>query len=348
MKKKRVTIYDIAEHLGVSGTTVSRALSDHYSIGKKTKKAVLKAAKEMGYIPNTVAAGLRKRYTNTIGVLIPWINRPFISSMISGIEEIANEAGYNVIISQSFDSYQKEVASVETFFSNRVDGVIVSLSMETEDYAHFQLFLDNDIPLVFADRVGKGLPVDKVMIDNFAAAFEATEYLIHSGCKRIAHFSGSPKREIYQLRKEGYQAALKKHGLPMDQNLIIYGLLSAEEVSQNVEILLSLSERPDAIFSANDTAAVNATLELKRTGLKIPEDISIMGFNDDPNASIVEPKLTTTAHPALDIGRASAHQVIKRIHSKETLKPEQIILPTQILVRGSTRKMKEQNVEVAI
>ena len=335
-KKKRVTIYDIAERLGVSGTTVSRALSDHHSIGKKTKKAVLKAAKEMGYIPNTIAAGLRKKQTNTIGVLIPWVNRSFISSLISGIEEVANEAGYNVIISQSCDSYKKEVAIVETFFSNRVDGVIASLSMETEDLSHFQLFLDNDIPLVLADRIGKDLPVDRVMIDNFAAAFEATEHLILSGCRRIAHLSGSPKREIYRLRKKGYEAALEKHGLPLDPDLIIYSLLSAEEGADNATALMKLAQHPDGIFSANDTAAVQVILELKKAGYRIPEDISVIGFNDDPISSIVEPQLTTVSHPALDIGRSSAHQVIKRINATDAMEPENIILPTRILGRDST------------
>ena len=341
-KKKRVTIYDIAERLGVSGTTVSRALSDHHSIGKKTKQAVLKAAKEMGYIPNTVAASLRKKQTNTIGVLIPWINRPFISSMISGIEEVANEAGYNVIISQSCDSYQKELANAEIFFSSRVDGVIVSLAMETADFSHIHLFLDNNIPLVLADRVGEDLPTDKVMVDNYGAAFEATEHLILSGCRRIAYFSGSARRNIYKLRKRGYEAALRKHRLPVDSDLIIYSLLSAEEGGRNAKVLMELAQPPDAIFSANDTAAVQALLELKKTGMNIPDDISIIGFNDDPIASIVEPRLTTVTLPALDIGRASARQLIKRINTQENIAPENIILPTRILVRDSTRSLESQ------
>ncbi|MEZ4850711.1 MAG: LacI family DNA-binding transcriptional regulator [Bacteroidia bacterium] len=338
-KKKRVTIYDIAKHLGVSGTTVSRALSDHHSIGDKTKKAVLQAAKEMGYIPNTIAAGLRKKQTNTIGVLIPWINRPFISSMISGIEEVANDAGYNVIISQSCDSYKKEVANAETFFSNRVDGVIASMAMETEDFSHFNLFIDNDIALVFADRVGKNLPQDKVMIDNFAAAFEATEYLIQSGCKRIAHFTGAPNREIYKLRRAGYQDALEKNGIPYNEKLVFSGLLSGEEGVRNAKAILELKELPDGIFSANDTVAVHAMIELKKAGLKIPDDISFIGFNDDPIASIVEPQLTTVSHPALEIGRSSARQIIKRINAKHSSPPENIVLPTQIIVRESTRKL---------
>lgn len=335
--KKRVTIYDIAKKLNVSSTTVSRALSDHHSIGKKTKKAVREMAREMNYQPNTIASSLRKNKTNTIGVLIPRINRPFISSFISGIEEVANKAGYNVLISQSHDSYEREVANASSFVSSRVDGIIASLAMETTDYSHFAQFDSYHIPLVLADRVCEDLVVDKVVIDNFSAAFNATEHLIESGYRRIAHFAGSSTRNVYKERIEGYIAALKKHGLPVDDNLIINGFLSREEGEEAAKKLLSLDVRPDAIFSANDTAAVSAMIYVQNQGLRIPEDLAFVGFNDDPIATIVQPPLTSVSHPALEIGKYAAERILKRIENPKLGPAEDIVLKTSLKVRQSSQ-----------
>lgn len=339
MKKNKVTIYDIADKLGVSATTVSRSLNDHYSISQKTKSLVRETAKDMGYVPNNLAASLRKKKTNAIAVMVPWVNRPFISSLISGIEEVANNEGYSVIISQSCDSFEREKANVKSFFSARVDGLIISLAMETEDFSHFQTFLDNNIPVVLADRTGIDLPVDKVTIDNFSAAFKATEHLIKAGCRRIVHFGGSAVREIYRQRKEGYLSALARHGIPNDPDLIIHNLLGADEGIENARKIMAMNQPPDGIFSANDTAAVHALLELKKAGWDIPNDIAIVGFNDDPISSIVEPKLTTISHPALEIGRTTARRLIKRICANEKMDPETIIIPTELLQRASSKKL---------
>ncbi len=342
--KKEVTIYDIAEQLNVSATTVSRALNDHFSIGKETTLAVKKLAKKMGYRPNTIASSLRKNKTNTIGVIVPWIHRPFISSLISGIEEVADKAGYNVIIAQSCDSYEKEVTKAQTLYSNRVDGLVVSLAMETKKYEHFYPFQQNDIPLVFVDRVSFEMEADRVIINNFDAAFNATEHLIKMGCRRIAHFAGAQHRNVYRERQEGYINALKKYNLPVDETLIVYSNLGMEEGMKGTEYLLKLSDPPDAIFSANDSAAVAAIQCAKEMGLKIPEDLAVVGFNNDRISSIVEPSLTTITHPAIDMGKIATQQVLKHKENKDVVQSETIVLKTGLTIRASSlRKVAIKN-----
>ena len=334
--KKEVTIYDIAEELNVSATTVSRALNDHFSIGKETTLAVKKLAKEMGYRPNIIASGLRKNKTNAIGVIVSWIHRPFISSLISGIEEVADKAGYNVIISQSNDSFEKEITKAQTLYASRVDGLIVSLAMDTKSYNHFYPFQQNDIPLVFVDRVSFEMETDRVIINNFDAAFTATEHLINIGCKRIAHFAGAQHRNIYKERQDGYVEALKKHNLPIEENLILHSNLSMEEGWKGTEYLLNLSTPPDAIFSANDSAAVSAIQCAKEMGIKIPEELAVVGFNNDRISSIVEPALTTIGHPAIDMGKIAAQQVLKQKENKDVVESETIVLKTELIIRESS------------
>lgn len=336
--KKEVTIYDLARELNVSPTTVSRALKDHFSIGKETTKAVKKRAKELGYQPNSIASNLRRNKTNTIGVIISWINRPFISSLISGIEEVANQAGYNVIISQSCDSYEKEVANAKTLLANRVDGLIVSLAMETEKFDHFKFFQKKDIPVVFVDRVANEIETDRVVIDNFAAGFKATEHLISMGCNRIAHFAGSQLRNVYKERQEGYIEALKSNKLPVNEELILYSNLSMEEGTRCAKHLMNLANPPDAIFSANDTAAVSAIQYAKQAGIRIPDDLSVVGFNNDPISSIIDPSLTTIIHPAFDMGRIAAQQALKHkdVKNKDIVESETIVLKTSLLLRKSS------------
>lgn len=341
MKKKgELTIYDIASQLKVSPSTVSRALKDHPSIGKKTKKAIQNFAAKNGYQPNAIAASLRNNKTNTIGVIISWINRPFISSLISGIEQAANDAGYNVIITQSQDSYDKEVANARALFAGRVEGVVISLAMETKNFDHFEQFLNKDIPLVFVDRVTDQLNSDLVIVDNYEAGFKATEHLIAQGCKRIAHLGGSQLRNVYSERQKGYLAALAKHNLPVDESLIIHSSLSSEDGHRSAEQLFGLDERPDGVFSANDTAAVSLIQNAKSKGIKIPEELAVIGFNNDPIASIIEPQLSTIFHPAIDMGAIAARQVLKHKENKEIVKSESIVLKTELVVRASSDRSK--------
>lgn len=340
--KKEITIYDIAKKLKYSPSTISRALNDHESISKKTIGAIKKAAKEMGYHPNSLAASLRNNRSKTIGIMISRINRPFISSLISGIEEYARKSGYNVIISQSNDKYENEVVNAQTQYNSRISGLIVSLSMETRKLDHLQQFMDQGIPIVFVDRVPDELDVHKVIIDNYAAGYKATQHLIEQGCKRIAHFAGAQHRNVYRERKKGYMDAMKDHNIPLDDKLIIgFKTLSFEEGEKVTRKLLDLPEPPDGIFSANDTAAVSAILHAKKRGVKIPEELAIIGFNNDPIASIVEPGLSTITHPAIKMGELSAQRILQ--HAKEDYDStitEITVLPTELLIRDSSDRKK--------
>ena len=342
MKKGRdITIYDIASELNVSPSTVSRALKDHHSIGKKTKKAIQKFANEIGYKPNNVAASLRNNKTNTIGVIISWFNRPFISSLISGIEAAANLEGYNVIFSQSHDSEEAEIANAQTLFSSRVEGLIVSLAMETKSYDHIQAFIESGIPVVFVDRVTDELNTDLVVIDNEQASFEATKHLIDQGCKRIAHFAGAQHRNVYKNRQLGYEKALRENGIEINPELIIQTkTLSADEGFEATKNLLSMPNPPDGIFAANDTSAVSAIRCAKQLGVKIPEELCIIGFNNDPISEIIDPPLSTMSHPAYEMGKLATSQLLEMKSKNNDLieKSNIIMLKTDLVVRASSLK----------
>ena len=340
-QKKEVTIYDIAQQLNVSPSTVSRALKDHYSIGKEKIDAVKKMALRLGYRPNQIAASLRRNKTNTIGVMISWINRPFISSLISGIEEAASKGGYNVLISQTHDSYKEEIAIAKTLYDSRIGGLIVSLAMETKKYDHFMRFVNNDIPVIFVDRVSEEFNADRVVIDNYAAGFMATQHLIDQGCKHIAHFAGAQHRNVYRERQRGYMEALRQNNLPVDESLIIYGnILNSEEGLKMTQHLLSLPNPPDGLFSPNDTSAVSAIQYAKKMNIKIPEELAIIGFNNDPVSLIIDPPLSTVTHPAIEMGKIAIQQVLKHKEHKELIESETIVLKTELIVRESSRRKK--------
>ena len=338
-KKKDVTIYDLAQELNVSPSTVSRALNDHASIGKNTKKLVKSLAKKRGYRPNAFASSLRTNRTNTFGVMVSWINRPFISSLISGIEKAARHAGYHVIITQSHDYTEMEKENLQALHDSRISALIVSLAMETEDLGHFDIFNDNEIPIVFVDRIPHLRDINKVNINNFSAAFDATEHLIAQGCRRIAHFGGARHQEIYEERRMGYLAALKKGNFEIDESLILHSAsLSGEEGTRLTEYVLSLPYPPDGIFCANDTAAVYAIQCAKRHGVKIPQDLAIIGFNNDPICEIIEPTLSSVHHPAEEMGIAAVQQALGML-SEDGIKVNahaSLTLETHIVVRGSS------------
>jgi LacI family transcriptional regulator len=305
-------------------------------------ETVKKHAQQRGYRPNSIAASLRRNKTNTIGIITSWINRPFMSSLISGVEEEAARVGYNVVISQSHDSYENEVAIAKALYDSRVGGLIVSLAMETKKYDHFNQFVDNDIPIVFVDRVSEEFRADKVIIDNFGAGFVATKHLIEQGCKRIAHFAGAQHRNVYRERQRGYLEALRHYNLPVDETLIVRGdILNSEEGMKMANHVLDLPNPPDGIFSPNDTSAVSAIQCAKKRGLKIPKEIAIIGFNNDPVSLIIEPQLSTISHPAIDMGRISARQVMKHKDHKDIVTSETITLKTELIVRESSLKRKK-------
>lgn len=340
-ENKDITIYDIAEKLNLATSTISRALKDHPTISSKTIKKVKKMAEEMGYVPNTLAAGLRGNKTNTIGVLIPTVTQPFLSSLISGIEITAHKSGYNVIIMQSHDSYEDEVSMTKSLYSSRVSGIICSLAMETCDTSHFQQFVANNIPLVFVDRAPKDFNTFRVIIDNYAAGYKATKHLIDQGCTRIAHLTvGSEFGNLYSERRKGYINALKEHDLVVDEELIvILKAVTYDEGFKASNKLLDLTNPPDGIFAPGDILGVSAIQCAKKRGIKVPEELAIIGFNNDPISQIIDPNLSTISHPAAKMGKKSAEIILKNLKSlkKDDIK-EITFLNTEVLVRESSKR----------
>ena len=339
LKEKEITIYDLAKKLNISIATVSRALKDDPVVSKKTKKKISELAEEMGYRSNHFARNLRNQRTNTIGVIVPRLNSYFMSTVIAGIESIANNEGYNLIISQSSESFDKERASAKTMFDSRVDGILVSLAYDTEDLSHFDSFFKRRIPLIFFDRVVDDENCTNILIDNRKAAYEATNHLIKQGCSRIVHITATPKRNVYVDRLQGYKHALSDNDIPFKQEFVLISNLSQESGVIAAQEILKMNPLPDAVFVANDNCAVGCMLALKQAGIKIPEDIAFVGFNNDPVSKVIEPNLTTINYPGYEMGEVAARNLINHLNGKATIRTTNtIILRSELIIRDSTKK----------
>jgi LacI family transcriptional regulator len=339
IREREVTIYDIARKLNISIATVSRALKDDPVVSKKTKKKIADLAKEMGYRSNHFARNLRSQRTNTIGVIIPMLNSYFQSTVVAGIESVANSEGYNLIISQSNESEEKEINNAKTMFNNRVDGLLVSVAYETESTEHFDQFIKKNIPLIFFDRVIENLNCTNVVIDNRQAGYDATKHLIEQGCKRIMHITATTKRNVYADRLQGYKDALRDHNIEFNNDYVIIGNLATGDAGFIVKRILGMNPRPDAIFVTNDYFAVSCMLELKMAGIRIPEDMAVVGFNNDPMSRVVEPNLTSINNPGYEIGRIAARNLISHLTGKANIATTNtVILRSELLVRQSSRK----------
>lgn len=338
MKASRITIKDLAERMNLSVSTISRALHNHPSIGRKTTNDVKKMAAELGYFPNSVASNLRKNKTHSIGVIVPRIDIHFHSLAISGMEEVAYKNGYGVTIYQSKDSLEREIAITNILQTNKVDGIISCLSLETKDCSHFNRFKELNIPLVFYDRVSNDFDASKVMINDFEAAFKATEHLIQRGCTKIAHIAGHQNTQIFKSRLEGYKAALSKYNLPIDESLIEYtNELSYEEGVKCAKNFLLNKTIPDGIFCANDYTAISSIQVFAKAGFHVPDDLAIVGFSNYPISRIIKPTLTTIDDRAFQMGQTAAKLLIRQIEEGDkNIASETIVLKTDIIVREST------------
>jgi LacI family transcriptional regulator len=337
MDNDEVTIHDIANILGLNSSTVSRALSNSPRVAKKTKDRVFEKATELGYQRNHLASNLRKSRTFTLGVIVPRISRQFFSKAIAGIEETAFKAGYNVIICQSLESLEREQGIVDTLLANRVDGLLISISMETKNYDHLQGLKKRNIPIVFFDRHCNIPGNNNVIIDDFKSAFTATEHLILKKCKIISHFGGTQNLEIYQNRLKGYKAALKEYNIPFNEELVIISRLMENEGSLNVKKLLALPYKVDGIFCANDVVAISAIQYLKEQDVKIPEEIAVVGFSNESISSVIEPALTTINQPGFKIGVVATNLLLSKIMNDNIkLLSQTVIVETNIIERKST------------
>ncbi|MBS9461818.1 LacI family DNA-binding transcriptional regulator [Flagellimonas sp. 389] len=337
---KKVTIHEIAEILNIDSSTVSRALNDSDRVNSKTKKKVLKKAEELGYRPNLLASNLRQNKSNTIGVVVPRISRSFFSSAIAGIEEMAHNADFNVVISQSLEKHKREQKIVNNLFSNRVDGILISVSMETETSSHLEILERAGVPFVFFDRHCSDMRnSNKVLIDDFAGAYEAVSHLIRNNCKRIVHFSGPQTLEIYKNRLAGYKKALESYGIPFDPKLVITSNLMQEDGKRMAGKLIKTESAIDAIFAANDLAAIGAMKYLKSIDKKIPEDIAIVGFSNEPVSEMIEPSLTTLDQLGFEIGKISCSLLLDKIQVKDNESENKtIILKPNLIIRDSSQK----------
>jgi LacI family transcriptional regulator len=336
MKSSQVTIKDIARELGISPSTVSRALKDHPDISQETKRLVNELAKKYNYKPNAIALSLRNQRSNVIGVVIPEIVHYFFSSVISGIEEVANANGYSVMISQSNEDFNREVAACETFLNGIIDGVLISVSKETNDYTHFHRFEEEGIPIVFFDRSVDEIQADRVIIDDFDGAYQATEHLIVQGRRKIVHFAGPQNRLIGQNRLNGYLKAMRDNGVVIDERLII-PCDTFQSALVETQKLIESGLKFDSIFTVNDFTAAGALKILLRNGYKVPDDIAVVGFGDDQTSLMVEPTLTTVNQPGFEIGKKAMEQLIRRITQTKPEPPVTELLKTQLIVRESSR-----------
>lgn len=339
MRSNQVTIKDIARELGVSPSTVSRALKDHPDISPATKQQVRDLVEKLKYKPNAVALSLRSRKSNTIALIVPEIVHHFFSSVISGIEDVAQEAGYHVMIFQSNESHEREVAIAESLSSIQADGLLVSIAKSSRKFGHFAELMSEGMPLVFFDRACDEIEADKVIVDDFNGALYAVEYLIRTGCRRIVHFEAPQHLQIGYQRKRGYISALEKHGIEPDEELMV----KCDTIQEALEItprLMRLDNPPDAIFAVNDMTASGAIKALKQARFRIPEDVSVIGFTDGLIASVTDPALTSVSQHGFEIGKRAMAMLLKRIDVREEDYPAQTeIIPTELIIRESTRPL---------
>jgi LacI family transcriptional regulator len=341
-REKEITIYDIAKQLDLSAATVSRALKDHPAINKHTKKKIADLAAKLGYRSNNFASNLRKQKTNTIGVMLHELRSQFMTSVLAGIEKVTTEANYDLIIAHSSESAAKEVANALNLFHKRVDGVIASLAFDTDNLDHFQPFERKGIPVIFFDRVFEGADGAKVIINNRKAGYEATAHLIEQGCKRIAHITASLKRNVYAERLKGYQLALADHGIKYNEKLVFEDDLSEEASIRNARKILAMRPMPDGIFITNDFCAAVCIQTLKEAGVRVPEDIAVVGFNNDVITKIIEPKLTTINYPGIEIGEIVARNMINHLNGNTNINlTNTIIIKSELIVRESSVRKKK-------
>lgn len=339
LDKKPVTIKDIARMLGISKSTVSRALSGRSDIHPDTKNKILELAGELHYEPNTLAINLKQQRTNTMGVIIPETSNRFFARAVGGIQEVADMAGINVMICQSNESYMSEKKVLHSLISSRVDGLLVSISRETDSSDHFRPILEKGIPLVFFDRIIEDLNASQVFTENYEVTLEGTEHLIAQGCRRIAFMAGPQHIFTSKNRFRGYLEALKRNNIPLQESYIVHSHYVSTRVEESTRYLINLPQRPDAIFAINDYTAIEMMHVIKKSGLRIPEDIAVLGFNNESMCNFVEPSLSSIDHPSHKLGAAAAEILIKHIRHPE-LPPEKRLIKCKLIPRDSTLKIR--------
>lgn len=351
MKFEAVTIKDIAKALGLSTSTVSRALRDSYEISQETKKLVLDYAQKINYHPNPIALSLKERRSRSIGVIVIEIANSFFSQVINGVESIAYNRGYNVIIAQSRESSERELLNLQYLTSRSIDGLIVSVSAETNDYAFFRDLSDRGMPIVFFDRVVDEIGTHKVIVDNYKGAYDATMHLVQNGYRNIATLSNPDVLSIARERLAGYKAALQDSGLGLKGELIKYcyhGGMILSEVESAMNELLSLKKKPDAILACSDKLTTGCLRIMKARGLRVPDEIALVGFSNTDLTELLEPPLSVIRQPAFEMGELATNMLLQLIESKRPVTDfETRVLSTELLVRASTNPARKKSKQMA-
>ncbi|WP_305012491.1 LacI family DNA-binding transcriptional regulator [Hymenobacter mellowenesis] len=328
---------DLARELGVSMTTISRALSDHHSIGPSTKQAVLKLAKKLNYQPNHLAAALRKGRSKLLGVMVPYIEGRFFASVVHGIETAASRAGYSVIMCQSNEDVAQERRNIETLLSAQVAGILVSVSRTTLDFRHFEKVRKQGVPLVFFDRVLEGENINSVVLNDQQGAFLATRHLLAQGCRSIAHLAGPQHLNIYKNRRQGYLDALSSSDITPNESLIVECDMSVEGGQTAMAQLLTLPNPPNAVFSAGDSAALGALQLLKSRGVRVPQDVALVGFSNEALTLVAEPNITSVDQRCEEMGQAAFRLFTELVEAGNApISQRQVVLQPQLFERASS------------
>ncbi|MGY6744654.1 MAG: LacI family DNA-binding transcriptional regulator [Cecembia sp.] len=339
MKKgHQVTMKEIAKKLGVSVSTVSRALKDSPELHPETKKRIVEMAKSMNYQYNLLAQSLRISKSKVLGVIVPELTSHFFSSNISGIQDTAYKRGYNIMICQSNESFEQEKANVRTLVSSQVDGLLISLSRETKNYEHLMELYNREIPFIMFDRVTEEIPVSKVTVDDAHGAYLAVKHLLEQGCKKVAYFSGPEDLYISKKRKEGYLKALSEFGIPESESKVYMTDLTTEKNQEVTLAMLSSEDRPDGIFAMIDPLAIDIMMVLKENGVKIPEEIALAGFTNNPTSAVIEPSLTTVSQPGYEMGQIAANHLLDQLDDLVPDEPQSFVLLTTLVPRNSSKK----------
>jgi len=338
MKNTPVTIKDIARSLNISISTVSRALRGLPEIHPDTRNAVIKLAEELDYQPNQLAKNLAKSRTKTIGVIVPNLSYHFFSAMLNSIEEAALQAGYSVLVCQSNESYLREITNIQNLLRSQVEGFIISLSRDTDNYEHVERLARKNVPLVLFDRYVESIDVSKVIVDNEGAAFKATEHLIENGCRRIGFLAGPARLLLSNQRIKGYRAALEKHNLPADDQYVFHGDYTQENTILQTLALTSLPQPPDGLVTISDRVAYPAIYAMKQKGLRVPHDVAVVSFNNEPVSAFFSPAISSVSQPIQEMGTETVRLLLKQLDAAETttVVNETIIMDTQLIVRASS------------
>lgn len=337
--KKKSTIKDIAAVLGLTPSAVSKALSDHPRISEKTKIAVREAAVELDYEPNYLSSALRKGKSNLVGVIIPRVNSHFFSSVVENIEKVLNLNGYNIIMTQSNELYAKECQEIETLLRIQVDGILASMANETTDLEYYKKIKSKGAELVLFDRGEEELGVDYVGIDDYKSSHLVIDHLVSQRCKNIAHIAGFKHIRIYKERIRGYKDALEKWNLPIQEDWIIESNLRVEDGRRIMQGLLDGPKRPDAVYVASDIAALGALQVLLENNIKVPEEIALIGFSDEPFASLTQPSISTVNQHSDQIGKLAAEAFLERMNNPKKNTPiNRIILTPELIIRQSSNR----------